>query len=65
LVRVYDTEPDVGIVIDPAYARTCAEARELVDFITSRLGCTGVQFYCGPVGFYRPVDTRTLEFVEA
>ena len=65
LVRIYDTEPDVATVVDPTFARTSAEARELVEFITSTLGCTGVQFYCGPVGVYRPVDIRTLEFIEA
>jgi hypothetical protein len=45
-------------------ARTRPEARALVEFITSTLGCTGIQFYCGPVGTYRGVDIRTLEFTE-
>jgi hypothetical protein len=64
LVRIYDTESDVATVIDPTRARTRAEARELVDFITSTLGCTAIQFYCGPMGVYCPVDIRTLEFIE-
>jgi hypothetical protein len=64
LVRTYDDEPGVATVIDPTDARTCAEARLLVQFIAATLGCTSVQFYCGPVGTYRPVDIQTLEFLK-
>ena len=61
-VRTYDDEPGIATVISPTDARTRPEARALVEFITSTLGCTGIQFYCGPVGTYRPVEIRTLEF---
>ena len=63
-VRTYDDEPGIATVISPTDARTRPEARALVEFITSTLGCTGIQFYCGPVGTYRPVEIRTLEFTE-
>ena len=63
-VRTYDDQPGVATVIGPTDARTRPEARALVEFITSSLGCMGIQFYCGPVGTYRPVDIRTLEFSE-
>lgn len=36
----------------------------MADFITSTLRCTGIHFYCGPVGTYRPVEIQTLEFTE-
>ena len=61
-VGTYDYRPGVAIVIDPADARTRPEARALVDFITSTTNCTSIHFYCGPVGAYRSVDIRTLEF---
>lgn len=64
LVRAYDDEPGVATVIDPTNARTRPEARMLVQFITETLGCTSVQFYCGPVGTYRPVDIQTLKFLK-
>ncbi len=62
-VRIYDGE-DFATVIAPPDARTCSQARELVEFVTKSLGCVGVQFFCGSVGVYRRVDTRTLEFAE-
>lgn len=64
-VRIYDDAPGVATVISPTDARTLPEARELVTFLTSALGCIGVWFYCGSVGTYRPVDIRTLEFTQA
>src|SRR5437870_2294506 len=63
-VRTYDDEPGVATVISPTDARTHPEARALVEFISSTLGCTGIQFYCGAIGTYRPVEIRTLEFTE-
>jgi hypothetical protein len=63
-VRTYDDEPGVATVISPTDARTRREARELVEFMTSALGCIGVKFYCGAVGTYRPVEIRTLEFTQ-
>lgn len=63
-VRIYDYESGVATVISPTNARTCPEARELVEFITTKLGCTGIKFYCGSVGSYRRVEIRTLEFME-
>jgi hypothetical protein len=62
-VRIYDHE-GVATVIRPTNARTRPEARALVEFITSSLGCMGIRFYCGPVGTYRHVDIQTLEFSE-
>jgi hypothetical protein len=62
-VRIYDGE-DFATVIAPANARSCSQARELVEFITKRLCCVGVRFFCGSVGVYRLVDARTLEFAE-
>ena len=61
-VRTYDDEVGVATVISPTDARTRPEARELVEFITSTLRSTTILFYCGPVGTYRPVEIRTLEF---
>ncbi|ACK67768.1 conserved hypothetical protein [Rippkaea orientalis PCC 8801] len=61
-VRTYDDEPGVATVISPTDARTCPEARALVDFITSTLGCTSLKFYCGWIGTYCSVEIRTLEF---
>jgi hypothetical protein len=61
-VRTYDDEPGIATVIGPTDARTQPEARALVQFITSTLNCTGIQFYCGPIGTYRPVEIQTLEF---
>lgn len=61
-VRTYDDEPGIATVIGPTDARTQPEARALVEFITSTLSCTGIQFYCGPIGTYRPVEIQTLEF---
>lgn len=63
-VRTYDDEPGIATVIGPADARTRPEARALVEFITSTLSCTGIQFYCEPVGTYCPVEIQTLEFTE-
>src|SRR5262245_9131276 len=60
--RTYDHEPSIATVIGSTDARTRPEPGALVEFITSTLGCTGVQFYCGPTGTYRPVEIRTLEF---
>lgn len=60
-VRTYDDEPGIAIVIGPTNARTCSEARQLVDFLIATLGCTGFKFYA-PDGAYRLVDTQTLEF---
>lgn len=61
-VRTYDDEPGIATVIKPTDARTQPEARALVEFITSTLGCIGIQFYCGPNGTYKPVEIETLEF---
>jgi hypothetical protein len=61
-VRTYDDMPGTATVISPTDARTCAEARELVEFMISTLECTRVQFYYGQVGAYRFVEIRTLEF---
>ena len=63
-VRTYDDEPGVATVISPTEARTYPEARELVEFITSCLGCMGIKFYCAAVGTYRQVESRTLTFKE-
>ena len=63
-IRTYDDEPGIATVISPTDARTRPEARALADFITSTLRCTGIHFYCGPVGTYRPVEIQTLEFTE-
>lgn len=63
-VRMYDDEPGIATVISPTDARTRPDARALVEFITSTLGCAGIQFYCGPVATYRLVEIRTLEFTE-
>lgn len=61
-VRTYDDEPGRATVIDPTDARARLEARELVEFIISSLGCSGVRFYDERVGTYRPVAIATLAF---
>ena len=61
-VRTYDDEPGVAMVHQPTNARTCSDARQLVQFLIETLGCTGVKFYA-PDGGYRLVDISTLEFV--
>jgi hypothetical protein len=63
-VRTYDDEPSVAIVggfLDP---RVDPEARALVRFIQTQLGCDRIKFYSKPDGFYRFVDTQTLRFEE-
>ena len=60
-VRTYDDEPGIATVIEPTNARTCSDARQLVDFLIATLGCTGIKFYA-PDGGYRLVDIQTLEF---
>ena len=61
-VRTYDDEPGVATVISPTDARIRPEARALVEFITSTLACTNLQFYCHSAGTYRFVEIQTLQF---
>jgi hypothetical protein len=61
-IRTYDDQPGVAIVVRPTDARTSPDLRQLVDFITTTLGCAQIKLYA-PNGAYRFVDIRTLEFV--
>lgn len=61
-IRTYDDEPGVATVVKPIDALTSPDVRQLVDFITTTLGCAQTKFYA-PDGGYRCVDIRTLEFV--
>jgi hypothetical protein len=61
-VRSYDDTPGEFTVISPASARQSPQARQLVDYLISELGCQRVQFYFGASGTYRAVDLQTLEF---
>ena len=61
-VRSYDDSPGEFTVISPASARQSPQARQLVDYLISELGCQRVQFYFGSSGAYRAVDLQTLEF---
>ncbi len=62
-VRTYDDAPAEFIVTAPTSAHQSPQARELVDYLISELGCQRVEFYFGPSGAYRAVDMQTLEFV--
>ena len=61
-VRSYDGTPGQFTVISPASARQSPQARQLVDYLISELGCQRVQFYCGSSGTFRAVHLQTLEF---
>ena len=61
-VRTYDDEPGSATVVHPTTAHQLPQARDLVSFIISELGCTRVQFYHAQAGKFCPVDVQTFDF---
>jgi hypothetical protein len=61
-VRTYDDEPDEATIISPATAQQMPEAQRLVQYVAAELGRSRVKFYHGPTGFFRAVNTQTLDF---
>jgi hypothetical protein len=63
-VRSYGEVPVEAIVGTPRPDVSVPRLRKLVDYLTQVLGFSTVKFYSGRHGFYRRIDTTTLEFVE-
>jgi len=51
-VRTYDDEPGVAIVVHPTDARTSSEAKQLVEFLIDKLGCTKIKFYAPTAKYF-------------
>ncbi len=58
-IRAYDDIPGRAIIRDTTTARQSPVVKQVVSILLSQ-GYTEIQFYCGPDGFYRAVDSENL-----